>query len=149
MTPFSVQRCCFEANVYIFYYFISFKISRKGPNGHWYADKTHVKSNTIPKKKKIKNTKIHHVHANKVSICGSIDAIGVQIGAGIQKIRRNILHHPPKNGQNERLLAHLVDVGEARSLPLKYMKIQHRWSHVVNFRTATITHLRDQRLREK
>jgi len=38
-----------------------------------------------------------------------------------------------KSVQNGRFLASFVEVGGARSLPLKCLKIQHRWSHVVNF----------------
>ena len=49
---FSIQRCCFWANVYIAPF------------------------------------------ADRVFIFGANDAIGVQIGIGIQEIRPNMLHHP-------------------------------------------------------
>ena len=32
--------------------------------------------------------------ADRAFICGSTDAIGMQTTAGVQKIQRNMLHHP-------------------------------------------------------
>jgi len=39
-------------------YFISFQISNKGPDGHWYAAKTHIKYNTVRKNKHKDKNKI-------------------------------------------------------------------------------------------
>jgi len=72
--------------------------------------------------------RVHRTYSNKVFICDSANTctIGMQVGAGFQEIRRNMLHHPTKKAQNERVLAHLVEDSGARSLPLKNLKISHR-----------------------
>jgi len=36
--------------------------------------------------------------AARAFICGSTDAISMHIGADIQKIRHNVLHHPTEKG---------------------------------------------------
>ena len=61
----------------------------------------------------------------RIYICGSIDIIDVHIGAGVQKIRSNMLHHLTEKGQKMNGFLAL------------------------NFRVATLTHLRDQRRKEK
>jgi len=71
----------------------------------------------------------------------SNDAVGVQIGAGVQEIR--CCTSPSKKVPKWTVLAHLVEFGGARSLALKHLKISHRQSHVVNRRVATLRHLGD------
>jgi len=64
VAPFFRTRCIYSLlNLYLLVLrtmaivsFISFQISNKGPNGHWYAAKTHIEYNTI--RKKYKDNKI-------------------------------------------------------------------------------------------
>jgi len=59
---------------------------------------------------------------NRVFICCSTDAIGMQIGAGVQKLElRNVLHHSTEKGPKLTFLGHNVEVGTS-SLPLKHLK---------------------------
>jgi len=70
--------------------------------------------------------------ADRVFTCSSIDAIGVLIGAGIQKTGRNIAPPPQKRPK-------MSDFGP----PCRSGR--HRRSRVVNFRVPLLRHLGDQR----
>jgi len=62
-------------------------------------------------------------YTDRVFISGSSDVINMQIVAGIQKIWCNITLL--KKAQNKQFLAQHVEVGGARSLSLKRLKIPH------------------------
>jgi len=65
-------------------------------------------------------------YADRVFIFGSNDAICVQIGAGIQEIWHNMLHHPTEKVPKSAVFGSPCGVSGARSLPLKHVKISHR-----------------------
>jgi len=103
VTPISIQQCYFGANVHVCH--------QPAENFLQFG----------------KTAKRFSVTPDDGVFIRSTDAIGMQIGTGMQKIRCNMLHHPNEKGPKIiGFWSTLWKWVELVSLPLKQLKIPHR-----------------------